>query len=179
MNSQSKQPSCLHHNRSFSRLSSTAASLSPPQSPDSLWAWMSMEFSRSPTPSPCPRTRTLRTLRVNGIAYLHIVEDKSQAHDELFVVVLPITNFLRFFHGFFYVTGSQYQLQMMHCLREVNVDDNSVGWYQSTNMGNFMNQSLIEHQFEFQQALNKSVLIIHGKDIFRGHRRSHTNHGKH
>ncbi|KAF9439215.1 hypothetical protein BGZ76_008581 [Entomortierella beljakovae] len=57
--------------------------------------------------------------------------------------------------------GSQYQLQMMRCLREVNVDDNSVGWYQSTNLGNFMNQSLIEHQFEFQQALNKSVLIIH------------------
>ncbi|GJJ78087.1 translation initiation factor 3 subunit H [Entomortierella parvispora] len=57
--------------------------------------------------------------------------------------------------------GSQYQLQMMHCLREVNVDDNSVGWYQSTNMGNFMNQSLIDHQFEFQQALSKSVLIIH------------------
>ncbi|KAF9347210.1 hypothetical protein BGX34_003311 [Mortierella sp. NVP85] len=57
--------------------------------------------------------------------------------------------------------GSQYQLQMMRCLREVNVDDNSVGWYQSTSMGNFMNQSLIEHQFEFQQALNKSVLIIH------------------
>jgi translation initiation factor 3 subunit H len=52
---------------------------------------------------------------------------------------------------------------MMRCLREVNVDDNSVGWYQSTNMGNFMNQSLIEHQFEFQQALSKSVLIIHGK----------------
>ncbi|KAG0305503.1 Eukaryotic translation initiation factor 3 subunit H [Dissophora globulifera] len=57
--------------------------------------------------------------------------------------------------------GSQYQLQMMRCLREVNVDDNSVGWYQSTNMGNFMNQSLIDHQFEFQQALSKSVLIIH------------------
>lgn len=52
----------------------------------------------------------------------------------------------------------------MRCLREVNVDDNSVGWYQSTNMGNFMNQSLIEHQYEFQQALSKSVLIIHGKD---------------
>ncbi|KAF9971816.1 hypothetical protein BGZ73_005146 [Actinomortierella ambigua] len=50
---------------------------------------------------------------------------------------------------------------MMRCLREVNVDDNSVGWYQSTNLGNFLNQSLIEHQFEFQQALNKSVLIIH------------------
>ncbi|KAF9095826.1 hypothetical protein BGX29_008392 [Mortierella sp. GBA35] len=57
--------------------------------------------------------------------------------------------------------GSNYQVQMMRCLREVNVDDNSVGWYQSTNMGNFMNQSLIEHQFEFQQALSKSVLIIH------------------
>lgn len=59
--------------------------------------------------------------------------------------------------------ASNYQVQMMRCLREVNVDDNSVGWYQSTNMGNFMNQSLIEHQFEFQQALSKSVLIIHGK----------------
>lgn len=63
--------------------------------------------------------------------------------------------------------ASNYQVQMMRCLREVNVDDNSVGWYQSTNMGNFMNQSLIEHQFEFQQALSKSVLIIHGKSLIR------------
>lgn len=27
------------------------------------------------------------------------------------------------------VDGANYQLEMMRCLREVNVDNNTVGWY--------------------------------------------------
>jgi translation initiation factor 3 subunit H len=28
--------------------------------------------------------------------------------------------------------GANYQLEMMRCLREVNVDNNTVGWYDKT-----------------------------------------------
>ena len=31
--------------------------------------------------------------------------------------------------------GANYQLEMMRCLREINVDNNTVGWYQSTYLG--------------------------------------------
>ena len=28
--------------------------------------------------------------------------------------------------------SAEFQMEMMRCLREVNVDNNTVGWYQST-----------------------------------------------
>jgi translation initiation factor 3 subunit H len=31
--------------------------------------------------------------------------------------------------------SSNYQLEMMRCLREVNVDNNTVGWYQVSECG--------------------------------------------
>lgn len=36
-----------------------------------------------------------------------------------------------------------YQAEMMRCLREMNVDANSVGWYQSANLGNFVCSQLL------------------------------------
>jgi hypothetical protein len=30
-----------------------------------------------------------------------------------------------------------YALEMMRCLREINVDNNTVGWYQSTYLGSY------------------------------------------
>lgn len=54
-----------------------------------------------------------------------------------------------------------YQVQMMHCLREVNVDNNTVGWYQATYLGNFMNQNTIEIQYSYQQSIAQSVVIIY------------------
>lgn len=34
--------------------------------------------------------------------------------------------------------NAYYQSEMVRCLREMNVDANSVGWYQSANLGNFV-----------------------------------------
>ncbi|KAL1924305.1 uncharacterized protein VTP21DRAFT_7340 [Calcarisporiella thermophila] len=60
------------------------------------------------------------------------------------------------------VDGAQYQLDMLRCLREINVDNNTVGWYYSTYLGSSMNQSLIDTQFNYQKGLgNKSIVIVH------------------
>lgn len=41
-----------------------------------------------------------------------------------------------------------YQAEMMRCLREMNVDANSVGWYQSANLGNFVCSQLYRNKKE-------------------------------
>lgn len=45
-----------------------------------------------------------------------------------------------------------YQNEMIKYLREVNVDAQSVGWYISTSMGNFVTQNFVENQFFFQKG---------------------------
>uniref|UniRef100_A0A7S3CUW3 Eukaryotic translation initiation factor 3 subunit H n=1 Tax=Palpitomonas bilix TaxID=652834 RepID=A0A7S3CUW3_9EUKA len=56
--------------------------------------------------------------------------------------------------------GADYQMDMMRLLREVNVDNNTVGWYQTAFMGSFISESLIETQFSYQENLTNSVCII-------------------
>jgi translation initiation factor 3 subunit H len=55
-----------------------------------------------------------------------------------------------------------YQADMIRMLREVNVDSQNVGWYTSTNMGNFVNSNTIENQFFYQKELNeRTVALVH------------------
>ncbi|KAI8342072.1 hypothetical protein BC941DRAFT_415291 [Chlamydoabsidia padenii] len=58
--------------------------------------------------------------------------------------------------------NAQYQLEMMRCLRAVNVDNNTVGWYRSAHLGNFVDLTLIETQYNYQSSLSEhSVVLIH------------------
>jgi translation initiation factor 3 subunit H len=57
--------------------------------------------------------------------------------------------------------GADYQIEMMRHLRLVNIDHNTAGWYQSTYFGSYISQSTIETQFSYQEAIDKSVLIVY------------------
>ena len=46
--------------------------------------------------------------------------------------------------------GTEYQIEMMRCLREVNVDTYTVGWYQTADLSSFSNETLLQTQFEYQ-----------------------------
>lgn len=46
--------------------------------------------------------------------------------------------------------GTDYQMEMMRCLREVNVDAYTVGWYQTAELSSFSNEVLIETQYNYQ-----------------------------
>lgn len=50
---------------------------------------------------------------------------------------------------------------MLKALRKVNVDNNSVGWYQSTFLGSYCTKDTILHQFEYQESLPNSVVLIY------------------
>jgi len=58
-------------------------------------------------------------------------------------------------------SGAEYQIEMMRCLREVNVDNNTVGWYTSTYLGSFLNEALIETQYNYQTTLRKCVCLVY------------------
>jgi len=57
--------------------------------------------------------------------------------------------------------GAEYQLEMMRCLREVNVDNNIAGWYSSSYMESYINKFTIQTQFKYQERIKKSVLIVY------------------
>lgn len=57
--------------------------------------------------------------------------------------------------------GAEYQIDMMRSLRDVNVDNNTVGWYKATYMGSFLDESMIETQFNYQENIEKAVLIVY------------------
>jgi len=57
--------------------------------------------------------------------------------------------------------GAEYQMEMMRCLREVNVDNNTVGWYQSTYFSSFIDDSCIDTQFNYQENIKNCVVIIY------------------
>ncbi|KAL2917178.1 MutS protein msh4 [Polyrhizophydium stewartii] len=57
--------------------------------------------------------------------------------------------------------GADYQLHMLRCLRALNFDAQTVGWYQSTLMGSFWNQALIETQYNYQKAFANAVVVVY------------------
>jgi len=57
--------------------------------------------------------------------------------------------------------GAEYQIEMMKALKEVNVDNNIVGWYSSTYMDSFLNKFTIGTQYKYQERIRKCVVIIY------------------
>mmetsp|Transcript_38130 Transcript_38130/g.61066 ORF Transcript_38130/g.61066 Transcript_38130/m.61066 type:complete len:359 (+) Transcript_38130:78-1154(+) len=57
--------------------------------------------------------------------------------------------------------GANYQLEMMRCLREINVDNNTVGWYQSTYLGSYYTEELIETFLAYQENIKRCVCIVY------------------
>ena len=82
--------------------------------------------------------------------------------------VLEVTNCFPLPNGL--TTGTNvsdaqnYQLEMMNCLKQVNVDYYTVGWFASTYLGSFVNNDLIHYQYSFQSnasLTNKTVVLIY------------------
>lgn len=54
-----------------------------------------------------------------------------------------------------------HQIAMMKALAEVNVDNNTVGWYQSALLGTWCNRDTIEDQYKYQTEIPNSVVVIY------------------
>ncbi|KAG5185831.1 eukaryotic initiation factor 3H1 subunit [Tribonema minus] len=58
------------------------------------------------------------------------------------------------------LSGQDYQMEMMKMLREVNVDNNCVGWYQSMYLGSFCTQTLVDNQYTYQENLSDNAVVV-------------------
>ena len=59
-------------------------------------------------------------------------------------------------------SAARYQASMLRALKEVQVDDNVVGFYQTTTLGAFFSQSLIDTQAIHQSRLRHGgVIVVH------------------
>lgn len=56
--------------------------------------------------------------------------------------------------------GHEFQLEMMRMLREVNVDNNCVGWYQCMYLGIYSTSSLLDNQLSYQMDLSPNAVVI-------------------
>ena len=56
--------------------------------------------------------------------------------------------------------GHEFQLEMMKMLREVNVDNNCVGWYQSMYLGAYSSSSVVETQLSYQTDLSPNAVVV-------------------
>lgn len=56
--------------------------------------------------------------------------------------------------------GHEFQLEMMRMLREVNVDNNCVGWYQSMYLGIHSTSTLLENQLNYQTELSPNAVVV-------------------
>jgi len=75
---------------------------------------------------------------------------------------LEITNCFPFpKHNDDSIDEEEYQLAMMRRLRRVNVDHFHVGWYQSSDIGNFLSLPLLESQYHYQTSIEESVVVIY------------------
>ena len=76
--------------------------------------------------------------------------------------------------------SSDYQIEMMRMLKEVNVDYNCVGWYQSMYLGIHSTTSTLENQLSYQNDLSPNAVVllfdplqsIHGKLVLKCYRLS-------
>jgi translation initiation factor 3 subunit H len=50
---------------------------------------------------------------------------------------------------------------MMRCLREVNVDNNTVGWYQSSSFGTYQTTEMIETFVSYHESIKKCVCLVY------------------
>lgn len=60
--------------------------------------------------------------------------------------------------------GSEYQIEMMKMLRDVGVDNNCVGWYQSMYLGQMCNEAVVNIQYSYQSSADiseNSVVIMY------------------
>jgi translation initiation factor 3 subunit H len=53
-----------------------------------------------------------------------------------------------------------FQLEMMRMLREVNVDNNCVGWYQSMYLGIYSTSNVLENQLSYQTDLSPNAVVF-------------------
>jgi len=121
----------------------------------------------------------LKSVEMDALVFLQIMKHCRQHAPEPVtgqLLGMDVGDVLQLTHSFGYVQkgtgyeaevqgqqddGEQYQIDTLRRLREVNVDSNTVGWYQTTHLGQFISTTVIETQHLYQTEIPRSVLVVY------------------
>eukprot|EP00928_Gymnodinium_smaydae_P069118 TRINITY_DN524_c0_g2_i1.p1 TRINITY_DN524_c0_g2~~TRINITY_DN524_c0_g2_i1.p1 ORF type:complete len:336 (+),score=83.19 TRINITY_DN524_c0_g2_i1:89-1009(+) len=118
----------------------------------------------------------VKRVEVDALVVLQIMKHCNQQKPQAVtgqLLGLDVEGVLQVTHSFGYVQkgveendrgqedGEQYQIDMLRRLREVNVDSNTVGWYQTAHLGAFFSDTVIETQYYYQVQIPNSVLLVY------------------
>jgi len=116
---------------------------------------------------------TINTVQIDGlvimklIKHCHEAESSGSAFAQGALLGLVAETRLEITHCFPFPGSSDesmddedFQLTMMRRLRQVNVDHQHVGWYQSAQFGNFLSPQLLESQFQYQTSIEESICLV-------------------
>mmetsp|Transcript_5500 Transcript_5500/g.7433 ORF Transcript_5500/g.7433 Transcript_5500/m.7433 type:complete len:333 (+) Transcript_5500:109-1107(+) len=113
----------------------------------------------------------LNTVQIDGMVLLKVIKHCKECMPSLVtgqLLGLDIGSTLEVTSAFPFPSedegdadGAGYQLEMMRCLREVNVDNNTVGWYQSTYLGSYQTTELIETFLNYQENIKRCVCLVY------------------
>jgi len=119
---------------------------------------------------------TLNLVQLEGLVVSKIIKHASESHSSVHGVLLgldldgvsEVTNSFPLPHSSgdddekSSKTTSRYQTAMLRALKEVRADDSIVGFYQSTTMGAFFSQTLVDTQAIHQEKLRHGgFLVVH------------------
>lgn len=123
------------------------------------------------------KTEPITHVQIDALVFLQIMKHCRQHAPHPVtgqLLGLDVDDTLQVTHSFGYVQrtgtdenqgyaedGEQYQMETLRRLREVNVDSNTVGWYQTTHLGQFFSSTVIETQYLYQTEIPRSVLVVY------------------
>ncbi|EPS36722.1 hypothetical protein H072_9730 [Dactylellina haptotyla CBS 200.50] len=123
---------------------------------------------------------TIKSVRVDALVAMRIVKHATGAYPTTVygsLLGMEVDGVLQITNAFPFPTSTDddssssaltpknkgvmwYENEMIKCLREVNVDANNVGWYQSSTLGNFINSNFIENQAHYQSKINERTIAL-------------------
>lgn len=140
--------------------------------------------------SSIPEEETIKRVEIDALVILQVMKHCRQHVPNTVSGVLlglDVEDTLQVTHSFGYAQkqadehmqedSEVYQLDMLKRLREVNVDSNTVGWYQTTHLGQFFSEQVIETQYAYQMQIPRTILLVYdplqsaiGKPAFKAFR---------
>jgi translation initiation factor 3 subunit H len=119
--------------------------------------------------------KEIKSVQVDALVILQIMKHCKQHSPQAVagqLLGLDVDDSLQVTHAFGYVQkgseeggqqddGEQYQLEMQKLLREVNVDANTIGWYQTTHLGQLFSNTVVDSQYLFQKEIPCSILLVY------------------
>ncbi|KAK6544332.1 hypothetical protein TWF694_001032 [Orbilia ellipsospora] len=123
---------------------------------------------------------TIKSVRVDALVAMRIVKHATGAYPTTVygsLLGMEVDGVLQITNAFPFPTSTEddssssaltpknkgvmwYENEMIKCLREVNVDANNVGWYQSTTLGNFINSNFVENQAHYQSKMSERTIAL-------------------